>query len=398
VFILTVLIVVILLVAALSTLLIVLGPLAVARFVRRPAPSELPVWPKVSVFKPVKGIDPAAREGFVSFIEQDYPGELEIIFAVEGYEDPVLPIVHELIASYPDHDIKLVHSSYNSALMGKANNVLSAQAAATGQVYVSADSDVIAPKDALRQMVKWLLAGAANPGKRIGAVGAIPVYREMQDLGAGLMGAYYSPFMLMYYAAKDWLGVRDVFPGTFYAALPEAFAKAGGFARVADNIADDSTMGQYLHELNFESIMSPVLASVPEPTKSLSDLWNHQHRWNLTYRATLPPLLYYLEALLHPFALVLLLPVLFVMAAWPIATAWNIIVLYCLLRYIVLAWLNYSVFKEPSLWRMLWLMPISELVLTGAWLRAIVDPIAYWRGVPHRVAPGGKLVRLETSE
>jgi ceramide glucosyltransferase len=385
----------ILAIAAVSSVVLALAPLAVERWLRRPNPPVLPAWPKVSLLRPVKGVDPAAREGFISFIEQDYPGELEIIFAVEGHSDPVLPLIHELIALYPERNIKLVHSVYNPALMGKANNVMAAQAAATGQVYVSADSDVIAPANAIRVMVSWLLAGQSNPGKRIGAVGAVPVYSRMEDIGAGLMGAYYSPFMVMYYAAKDMLGQRDVFPGTFYAALPEAFAKAGGFGRVADNIADDSTMGQYLYELNFESVMSPVLASVPEPTKSLRDLWNHQHRWNLTYRATLPAVVYYLQALLHPFALVLLLPGLFVIAAWPIETAWNLVVGYCLLRYAVLAYLNARVLREPSLWRMLWLMPFSELVLTGAWIRAIIDPIAYWRGVPHRVAKGGKLMRLE---
>jgi ceramide glucosyltransferase len=381
-----------LLVVAASTAGLALAPVVVARFLRRPAPPEPERWPRVSVIKPVKGVDAAAREGFVSFVEQEYPGEFEVIFAVEGQEDPVLPVIRELQALYPDtaaRSIRLVDSSPRLVEMGKANNVLAAQRAATGEVYVSADSDVVAGASDLRRLVSTLLGATPRPGMRVGAAGAIPVYRGMQDLGAGLMGAYYSPFMVIYYSLKDWFGPRDVFPGTYYAILPEALAAVGGWARIADNIADDSTMGAYLHAAGFESVMSRVTGSVPEPTKSLEDLWNHQHRWNLTYRATLPIAVYALEPLAHPFVLALAMPALFGGLGWQVLGA------YVLVRWGVVAFVNAVYLREPSMWRWLWLMPVSELVLTGAWLRSLLQPTTSWRGHVYRVQRGGRLVRLK---
>jgi len=380
-------------IVALSSLGLALSVLPVRRFLRRREPADPPRWPRVSVLKPVKGLDPAAEEGFESFINQDYPGELEVVFAVEGEDDPVLPLIRTLQAAHPDRpgrEVRLVHSSARPDVMGKANNVMAAQAAATGEVYVSADSDVIAGPDDVKRLVRQLLSNEGRGGRRIGAVGAIPVYRGMRDLGAGLIGAYYSPFMVIFYSLKDWLGPRDVFPGTYYAVLPEALAAAGGWGRIADNIADDSTMGRYLFEAGFESVMSHVTASVPEPTKRVREYWGHQHRWHLTYRTTLPFALYLLSPLAHPAGLALALP--FLLPGGPGLAALG---LYCLTRWVVIAWLNLVVLREPAMWRWLWLMPVSELVLTGAWARALVDTRTTWRGIPYRVAQGGKLVRLE---
>ncbi len=377
-----------------STAGILLALMAVFRFIRRPEPADPPRWPKVSILRPVKGLDPVAREGFISFIEQDYPGQIETIFAVEGTDDPVLPLIRELQASHPQHDIKLVHSVARPNVMGKVNNVLAAQAVASGEVFVSADSDVLAGPDDVKRLVRALLGAPARGGKRIGAVGAMPIYRRMRDLGAGLMGAYYSPFMALYYSVKDLLGPRDVFPATCYAILPEALQKAGGWESVSDNIADDSTIGQNLFRNGFESIMSNVANSVPEPTKSMRDWWSHQHRWQLTYRMTLPFVIYLLEPLAHPVLLALLLPVLFALAGWNVMTGLALLALYLVVRWLVLGVLNVVYLREPTMWRWLWLEPLAELLLTGTWAHALVQNTTVWRGVPYRVSKGGRLLRL----
>jgi ceramide glucosyltransferase len=373
-----------------SGLALPLGLLAVRRFYAKPEASDPPTWPSVSILKPVKGLDADAEIGFCSFIEQEYPGRLEVIFAVEGLDDPVVPLIRRLQAEHPNREIKLIDSSPRQFPMGKANNVIAAQRAATGEVYVSADSDLIANPDDVKRMVRLLVS---RP--KIATVGAIPVYRGMQDLGAGLMGAYYSPFMVLLYTVKDFFGATDVFPGTYYAIRPEALKQVGGFERVADNIADDSTMGAYLKTAGFENVMSQVTASVPEPTKSLESLFEHQHRWNLTYRATLPLTVYLLEPLLHPFALALLLPLLFGFAGWSEPIAWFVLGTYLVSRWATIAVINSSVLKEPSMDRWLWWIPVSELVLTVAWLQSLLQPVTVWRGVKYRIEQGGKLVRLE---
>src|SRR3712207_7069257 len=48
----------------------------------------LPISPPVSVIKPVKGVDQSASGNFRGFCEQDYPSDYEIVFCVEGRDDP----------------------------------------------------------------------------------------------------------------------------------------------------------------------------------------------------------------------------------------------------------------------------------------------------------------------
>lgn len=378
-----------------SSIGILLALLPVFRFARRTEPSDPTHWPKVSVLRPVKGFDPAAREGFISFIEQDYPGQIETIFAVEGFDDPVLPLIKELQATHPHQDIKLVHSVARADVMGKVNNVLAAQAEASGEIYLSVDSDVLASPGDIKRLVRALLSSSARGARRIGAVGAMPVYRRMEDLGAGLMGAYYSPFMVLYYSVKDWIGPRDVFPATCYAILPEALAQAGGWESVADNIADDSTIGQNLYQQGFESIMSNVAVSVPEPTKSLRDWWTHQHRWQLTYRMTLPLGLYLLEPLGHPVLLALLLPLLFALAGLNAWVGVLTLVAYLIVRWVVIGVIDAVYLHEPTMKRWLWVEPLAELMLTGTWAHALLQTTTVWRGIPYRVSKGGKLVRMK---
>jgi ceramide glucosyltransferase len=375
-----------------SSVVFVLAFLAVLRYLALPEPSDPPHWPRVSILKPVKGLDPAARAGFVSFIEQDYP-DFEVIFAVEGQDDPVLPMIRELQQSYPNHEIKLVDSSPRTVEMGKANNVMAAQRVATGQVYVSADSDVIAGKDDLRRLVRALYSQPS--GKPVAAAGAIPVYRDMQDFGAHLMGSYYSPFMILYYSMKEFFGVRDVFPGTYYAIKPEILAQVGGFGRVADNIADDSTMGKYLFAAGYQSIITKVHANIPEPKKSFLEFWAHQHRWHLTYRTTISLLEYFILPLMHPFLAALSLPFLLPFAGISAGVGWLILIVYMSLRWVGVGIINLIYFQEPAMWRSMWYLPLTEILLLGTWIRALIQTTTSWRGRVYRVSQGGKLVRLK---
>jgi ceramide glucosyltransferase len=375
-----------------SSVVFVLAFLAALKFLAQPEPKDPPNWPRVSILKPVKGLDPAARAGFVSFIEQDYP-DFEVIFAVEGQDDPVLPMIRELQLAYPNREIKLVDSSPRTVEMGKANNVLAAQRVATGQVYVSADSDLIAGKDDLRRLVRALYS---NPGgKPVAAAGALPVYREMQEIGAHLLGAYYSPFLVLYYSVKEFFGVRDVFPGTYYAIKPEMLMQVGGFGRVADNIADDTTMGKYLFEAGYQSIITKVHGNVPEPKKSFLEFWAHQHRWHLTYRATIPLIEYFLLPLTHPFLAALSLPFLLPFAGIASSIGWLILITYVSLRWIGIAIMNLIFFHEAAMWRSMWFLPLTEILLLGSWVRALIQTTTSWRGRVYRVSQGGKLVRLK---
>src|SRR5258708_34730163 len=71
------------------------------RFFRRERAKKIPEFaPPASMLKPVRGVDFASYENFASFCQQEYP-EYEILFAVNDNADPTGPIIHRLIAHFP---------------------------------------------------------------------------------------------------------------------------------------------------------------------------------------------------------------------------------------------------------------------------------------------------------
>ena len=62
--------------------------------------AKTPVLPAVSVLKPVKGLDPNARENLSSFCVQDYPC-FEVLFGFRDPDDPAIPVAAAVAAAAP---------------------------------------------------------------------------------------------------------------------------------------------------------------------------------------------------------------------------------------------------------------------------------------------------------
>ena len=70
------------------------------------APCPLPLG--VSILKPVKGMDGDSYDNFASFCCQEYPGDVQLVFAVASPDDPVVAVIRQLMADFSNHDIRLV--------------------------------------------------------------------------------------------------------------------------------------------------------------------------------------------------------------------------------------------------------------------------------------------------
>ncbi|MBC7172655.1 MAG: glycosyl transferase, partial [Polyangiaceae bacterium] len=110
----------------------------------RTAASLLPgAYPPISLLKPVKGLEEDLEANLATFFEQDYPGELEIIFASEEpLHDPGIAVARRVAARYPHVHTRFVGSDPKFGLNPKVANLEGARAAARHDLVFQSDANV----------------------------------------------------------------------------------------------------------------------------------------------------------------------------------------------------------------------------------------------------------------
>src|SRR3984957_6568046 len=138
-----------------AILLIALAPLtyyifaalAALRFLNRksenasgPASSKS-FTPPVSRLKPVHGVDFGSVENFESFCRQNYP-DYEIFFAVNDDSDPAVPLIRDVIARFPERNMRLISGAPQLGANKKVNNLIELARAARHEIIILTDGDV----------------------------------------------------------------------------------------------------------------------------------------------------------------------------------------------------------------------------------------------------------------
>jgi hypothetical protein len=186
-----------------------------------PAPADLPTpdtqWPSVSVVMPVRNEERHLSEAVRHILEQDYPGELELVLAVGPSRDRTLAIAEQLAAANP-------HVTVVPNPTGKIpSGVNAAIKAARFGVITRVDGHAMLPPGYLRTAVGTLLrTGAADVG---GVMAAEGVSRFEQAVAwamtskAGVGGA-------SFHTGGEPGPVDSVYLGVY---RREAIEKAGGY-------------------------------------------------------------------------------------------------------------------------------------------------------------------------
>src|SRR5260370_16974810 len=108
--------------------------------------------PAVSVLKPVRGVDFGSYENFASFCRQEY-ADYEILFAVNGDEDPAVPVIRRIIADFPERKIRLFAGAERLAANRKLTKLARLAREAQNEVLVLTDGDVRVGPHFLREIV-----------------------------------------------------------------------------------------------------------------------------------------------------------------------------------------------------------------------------------------------------
>ena len=363
-----------------STSFVAFGALAVFRTHRRPR-TCVGSLPPVSVLKPLCGVDSALRENLTTFFEQDYP-EFELIFGVQGEEDPAAIVVRELRTAYPDVVCRLVVHDGGRGVNPKVSNLRSMMGAVMNDVVVVSDSNVAVHPNYLREMATEL-AQQSTPGSRVGLVTSLFTGVEEETIGATLENLHLNGTVAGGVALSNEFAGKAAVVGKSMMFRRTVFERLGGFSSVAHVLAEDYVMGRMFDAAGYEVRLAKTPIRNVVKRASIRAFFKRHERWSMM-RFRLMPHIYVLEPLSIPLVLALAAPAFGIDGRWPLVWAVGI----TLLR----DSLQWTLFRGPrGLLRALPLFPLRDALILVAWVIAPLRKHVTWRGNRVRVSAGTRL-------
>jgi len=232
--------------------------------------------PAVSVLKPVYGLDRNTYGAFVSQIQQDYP-EFEVLFGARDEHDPAIAEVRRLVRDFPEAPVRLIIGAA-PARNGKVGVLTELARHARHPVWVVNDSDIKVTRSYLAEIVSTL-DGDAGLVTCLYRPSAHNVPAAWEALG---ISADFMPSILV----AQLVGVREFGLGSTLAFRADDLERAGGFAAVADYLADDYQLAKRISELGKTVVLSAYTVETSINVSTWGGVWNHQLRWARTVRVT----------------------------------------------------------------------------------------------------------------
>jgi ceramide glucosyltransferase len=354
-----------------------LATMAGLRFFRRERTRVLPDYtPSLSVLKPVRGVDFGSHENFASFCRQEYP-DYEILFAVNDDADPAVPLIRQIIVEFSERRIRLLVGAEHVGANRKVNKLARLAREAQNEVLVLTDGDVRVGPHYLREVV------APLADRKIGAVTSF--YRGIaeKNIGAEIeaVGASsdFFPGVLM----ARWTEGISFALGASIATSKEWLGKMGGFAAIADTLADDYELGHRIAKAGGEVVLSREAVWTMYPAQNFQSFWDHQVRWARTVRLCRP--LSYVGLLFTQGLPWTLLAALVAPAKW---IAGIYLLGYLVLRF-AMAWtVGIWGVKDEVLRRKIWLVPLRDAIHFVVWFASFGSNHIRWGNLDYAIREG----------
>ena len=338
--------------------------------------------PGITIFKPVKGLAPESRKCLESFLTLDYQ-PYQVLFGVSDPADPAWPLLESLCQAAPPGRVQAVLCPETWGHNPKVSTLRQLEPLARYNLLVVADGDVKVSPDFLDRMA------AAFREPQVGLVSCPYRAGPADSLGSWLEALSISADFIPSVAVAQYVeGIRFALGATM-AVTRTALAQIGGFAALADYLADDYQLGWRVHQAGFEVRLLPYVVETVNPRMRLKDYLSHQLRWTRTYRVCRPRG-YFAYGITHALVFSLILWLISGLASWALG-----LVAATLALRLVLAWFSEKVCLGGKLnLTALFLLPVKDLLSFGLWLASFLGNEVVWQGRRYRLTPDGLLVPL----
>ena len=369
------------LLAFLSLLLLLWQWLVARRFPLHQRVHSTSFTPAVSILKPLKGCDQTTESCLRSWLDQSYPGKMQVLFAVASAADPVCMVVKKLLQEFPKTDARLIVCGPLVGTNLKVSKLMELEREAVHDTLVISDADVSVAPDLLANVVvplQDLKIGLVNCFYRL----ADPVTRAMEWEAIAINADFWSQVL-----QSESLQPLDFALGAVMVVRRSELEQMGGFAALADCLADDYQLGHRIARQGYRIVISPVVVDCHSAPMGWGQVWKHQLRWARTIRVC-QPLPYFFSILSNP----TLWPLIWWLA-WPTTMPLVVFLGGGLIRILAAGDLQRRLTHKPLRPATAALVPIKDLLQSVIWLMAFLGNQIEWRGERFRLRRDGTLVK-----
>jgi ceramide glucosyltransferase len=214
------------------------------------ARSALDEWPRVSILKPLKGVDADLEANLETFFELDYPN-YEVVFGVADVDDPALAAARRVAERYQGVPCRFAVGGPEVGFNPKVNNLANILKLAQHEVLLISDSNVAVEPTILRHMVTRLEGGD------VGLVTSFIRGTRGSGLGGSLESLQLNTFVMGGVAAVAGLLGQVCAVGKSMLLRRGDLDRIGGFAELGRYLAEDQICGEFVRGLGREVVVCP---------------------------------------------------------------------------------------------------------------------------------------------
>jgi ceramide glucosyltransferase len=372
--------------SALSCVLLVWQWLAARKFPLHRQVDTTDFAPAVSILKALKGCDETTEASLLSWFCQNYSGSREILFAVADANDPVCNIVRKLMAQNPQVPARLIVCDNLAGANDKVAKLARLERLAAHDLILICDADVRVAPEFLINFV------ASFRDERIALVNcfyrlANPSTWAMKWEAVAINADFWSQVL-----QSAMLKPMDFALGAAILVRRRALSEFGGFAVLADCLADDYQLGKRISNRGYRIALCPVVVECWDSPHNWKQVWKHQLRWARTIRVCRPAP-YFFSILSNGTFWAALWLVTSLVTAQPLVET-MVACAFVLLRIMLARNLQRRFTPNRTLVSPLWLVLIKDLAQPVVWLAAFLGGDIEWRGRRMRVLRDGTLVKV----
>jgi ceramide glucosyltransferase len=235
--------------------------------------------PRISVLRPVRGLDPYDEATLLSGFELDYP-DYELVMCCADADDPVVPVIRRLMQENPQVEAKLLIGRDDVSSNPKLNNLVKGWRIATSDWVVMADSNVLMPGDYLQRL---LMTWRGDTG----LVCAPPLGSRPHGFWAEVECAFLNTYQARWQYAADTVGFGFAQGKTMLWRRAE-LEQGGGIAALGAEIAEDAASTKLVRRAGKRVRLADRAFEQPLGPRTALQVCPRQSRWAKLRRATFP--------------------------------------------------------------------------------------------------------------